>query len=90
MEINDFEWDDAKDLVNQAKHGISFLEATELWDDPNRLVFPAVSANEPRYSATGLIHGRYWTAIFTLRNNRVRIISVRRARIDEVKRNDRS
>ena len=26
-----FEWDDAKDLANQNKHGVSFHEATELF-----------------------------------------------------------
>ncbi|MBV9288160.1 MAG: BrnT family toxin [Hyphomicrobiales bacterium] len=41
---------------------------------------------EPRFLVIGKIGGRVWTAVFTWRGNRVRIISVRRARKDEVER----
>jgi uncharacterized protein len=33
-----FEWDPAKDLANQAKHGISFSEAQYAFDDPRRVI----------------------------------------------------
>ena len=32
-----FEWDSNKDLSNQSKHGVSFSEAREVFDDPLHL-----------------------------------------------------
>ena len=82
----DFEFDPAKSAANKAKHGIDFDEAQELWNDPDRLLAPALVSSEPRFLAIGRIGGRVWTAVFTWRGERVRIISVRRARKDEVER----
>ena len=33
-----FEWDDAKDLLNQRKHGVGFSEAQHAFVDPSRVV----------------------------------------------------
>jgi uncharacterized DUF497 family protein len=30
-----FEWDEDKDRINKAKHGVSFETATRVWDDPH-------------------------------------------------------
>lgn len=82
-----FEFDPAKSRSNLDKHGIDFLEAQNLWLDERLLVVPArlVAGHEPRWLAIGLIGGKYWSAIFTLREANVRIISVRRARQEEVR-----
>lgn len=82
----EFEFDPAKSTANKAKHGIDFIEARELWRDPQRVFAPALVASEPRFVAIGRIGGRVWTAIFTWRGDRVRIISVRRARKKEAER----
>jgi uncharacterized DUF497 family protein len=79
----DFEFDPAKSAGNKAKHGIDFVEAQAIWDDPERLEIPARSLDEPRYQLIGRIGERTWSAFITYRNERVRIISVRRARSDE-------
>lgn len=76
----EFEFDPAKSAANKAKHGIDFDEARELWSDQERVFAPALVGSEPRFVAIGKIGGRIWTAIFTWRGDRVRIISVRRAR----------
>lgn len=81
-----FEYDPAKSLSNKAKHGIDFDEAQELWSDPNRIFAPTFAGPEPRLLAIGQTGGRVWTAVFTWRGERVRIISVRRARKNEVER----
>ena len=44
-----FEWDRAKSEANEAKHGISFEEARELWDDPDALAVPARKRGERRF-----------------------------------------
>ena len=79
----EFEYDPAKSAGNRAKHGISFEEATQLWGDPDRLQAPAKTVDETRYALIGRLHGKVWTAIFTYRQDRIRIISVRKARPNE-------
>ncbi|GAA0290041.1 BrnT family toxin [Rhodovulum tesquicola] len=79
-----FEYDPAKSAANLAKHGIDFDDAQALWLDDALIAAPARSEDEPRWLAVGRIGGRHWTAVYTLRNGTVRIISVRRARGDEI------
>jgi uncharacterized protein len=78
-----FEFDEAKSSSNKAKHGIDFVAAQGLWDDPFRLETPAQSADEPRYQVLGRIGDRVWSAFITYRNEKTRIISVRSARENE-------
>ena len=82
--MNPFEFDAAKSESNRAKHGIDFVEAQSLWNDPMLLEIPAKTDDEPRYLAIGLIDGKHWSAIITYRGVNVRLISVRRARTEEV------
>lgn len=81
----DFEYDPAKSRANQAKHGIDFAQAEPLWDDPDLLEIPARTVDEPRFLVIARMHGRHWSAVITYRGDRIRIISVRRARVEEVK-----
>lgn len=78
-----FEFDSEKSAANKAKHGIDFIEAQEIWTDTNRLEIPARSLDEPRYQVIGRIGEKTWSAFITYRNEKIRIISVRRARADE-------
>ncbi|MGQ0734497.1 MAG: BrnT family toxin [Acidobacteriota bacterium] len=79
----DFEFDSAKSAANLAKHGIDFIGAQALWSDPDRLEIPARSRDEPRTQVIGRIGDLVWSAFITLRGDRIRIISVRRARDEE-------
>jgi len=80
----DFEFDPRKSESNQRKHGVDFIEAQALWDDPDRLQLPARTQGEERLMMIGKIGAEHWSAIFTIRENKVRIVSVRRARNNEV------
>jgi hypothetical protein len=80
----EFEFDSLKSELNRAKHGIDFTAAQQLWEDSSRVVIPARTSDEPRYLVIGRISGKYWSAVFTLRGEAVRIISVRRSRPEEV------
>jgi len=82
--MSDFEYDDDKSTANQEKHGIDFLAAQELWKDPDLLEIQAKCNDEPRLLVIGLIGSRHWSAVFTRRNRRIRLISVRRPRKKEV------
>ncbi|MEX1201350.1 MAG: BrnT family toxin [Methylophaga sp.] len=82
--MSDFEYDDDKSQANQEKHGISFLEAQALWQDPDLLEIQAKSDDEPRFLVIGLIGLKHWSAVVTYRNGIIRLISVRRSRKSEV------
>lgn len=79
----EFEFDPAKSASNLEKHGIDFTEVQALWDDPVRAEIPARTADEPRWLVIGKIADRHWSAVITYREERVRIISARRARKEE-------
>jgi uncharacterized DUF497 family protein len=79
-----FEYDKHKSAANAEKHGIDFEAAQQLWLDPDLLVIPAKTVDEPRSLVIGRIRGKPWSAVITMRGDSVRIISVRRARAKEV------
>jgi uncharacterized DUF497 family protein len=79
----DFECDPAKSAANLEKHGIDFIGAQALWSDPDRREVAARSLDEPRTQVIGRIGDVVWSAFITMRDDRIRIISVRRARNEE-------
>ena len=60
------------------------MEAQVLWEDTNRIEIPAKTIDEERYLLIGKISDKCWSAIVTYRDEKVRIISVRRSRKEEV------
>ena len=83
MEL-EFEFDEGKSRVNQEKHGIDFVSAQEIWLDENRVEVPARTEDEPRWIVVGKVAGRHWSAVMTMREGRIRLISARRSRPEEV------
>ncbi|MDA8038697.1 MAG: BrnT family toxin [Actinomycetota bacterium] len=81
----EFEFDAEKSMANWAKHEIDFVQAQDLWEDPDRVEVPARTAGEARWLVIGRIGKVHWSAVVTYRDRRVRIISVRRSRSEEVK-----
>ena len=79
-----FEFDTAKSESNRTKHGIDFVEAQGLWNDPMLLEIPAKTDDEARYLVVGLIDGKHWSGVITYRGANIRLISVRRSRTEEV------
>ena len=79
-----FEFDENKSRSNLEKHGIDFVDAQQLWNDPDLLEIPAKTADEPRFLIIGMISGKHWSGVVTYRNKCIRIISVRRSRKEEV------
>jgi len=47
--MSPFEFDIAKSESNCSKHGLDFVEAQSLWNDPMPLEIPAKTDDEPRY-----------------------------------------
>lgn len=83
-----FDWDDAKDALNEVKHGISFKEAVLLWSDSGMIAVRADRHGEQRWVALARMYGAVWAAVYTVRGDVIRIISVRRATAKEAARYD--
>jgi uncharacterized DUF497 family protein len=81
----EFEFDIRKSETNKEKHGIDFFEAQMLWQDIDRIEIPAKTVDEPRFLVIGRIDQKYWSGIIIYRGDKMRIISVRRSRREEVK-----
>ncbi len=79
-----FEFDSTKSETNRQKHGIDFADAQLLWLDPDLLEIPARTEDEVRFLVIGRIGDTHWSAIVTYREDKTRIISVRRARTEEI------
>ncbi len=80
----EFEFDPRKSATNKRKHGMDFVGAQALWDDPDLIEIPARTEDEPRFLVIGKIADKHWSGVITYRDDRVRIISVRRSRKEEV------
>ncbi len=78
MSETDFEWNEGKDLSNQHKHGVSFVEAQYAFLDKNRIIAKDMShsSNEQRYYCFGLNEqgNGVLTVRFTYRKGKIRII----------------
>ena len=77
------EFDPSKSKINKKKHGINFIETQMLWEDPDLLEIPARTTDEQRFLVIGKI-AVHWSGVITYRGENIRIISVRRARDEEI------
>ena len=82
-----FEWDPEKAKINRKRHGISFLDATGVFDDPEALgMDEQVVEGEERDVILGLDNiGRSLVVVYTQRGDKIRIISARKATKKESK-----
>ena len=73
---SDFEWDSAKDELNQKKHGISFAMAQLAFLDSNRVILEDLEHgdDEKRFFCIGKVSEGIMTVRFTYRNNKIKII----------------
>jgi uncharacterized DUF497 family protein len=74
--VNNFEWDEEKNKLNIAKHGVSFYEAQHAFLDPCRIIAEDLehSQSEKRYYCFGKIKKHIMTVRFTYRDKCIRII----------------
>jgi uncharacterized protein len=70
-----FQWDPDKDLANQRKHGVSFLEAQYAFAAPHRLIAEGVTHSDStqRYCCSGKVASGILTVRFAYRNEVIRI-----------------
>jgi len=90
MDADDFEWDRTKAAANLAKHGVSFEQARDAFDDPFAIDFAddREDYGEQRLILIGMVENRLLVVAHTIRNDNdmVRIISVREAEPHERRR----
>ena len=88
MNDDEFEWDDSKAAKNFATHGVAFEFARKVFRDPLALEWQDTSEDygEERYIVVGMAESRLLFVAYTLRNNRIRLISARSAEPYEQRR----
>lgn len=81
MNDDEFEWDDAKAASNFARHKVSFEQAREAFGDHFSVEYEDDRADygEERTVLLGMVGDRLLAVVYTLRDERVRIISAREA-----------
>ncbi len=77
------EWDENKDKSNQKKHKISFEDASDIFNDSERLIYGQDRNGEKRYLTIGKAYEAIISLVYTIRNLSIRIISARRAKKEE-------
>jgi len=88
MQEGAFEWDDAKAALNWQNHAVSFEMARDAFSDAFALEWQddRQDAGEPRFVLLGMVEQRVLFVAFTMRDDRIRIISARRAEPHERRR----
>lgn len=79
-----FEFDPDKSITNLDKHGIDFVRAQAIWEDPDYIEIPLKTADEARFMVIGVVEKKVWSGIITYRGECIRVISVRRSRKEEI------
>ena len=71
-----FEWDEKKNAENKLKYGVSFFQAQQAFQDPNRRIAEDLdhSVDELRYYCFGRVLDGIMTVRFTYRGQKIRII----------------
>ncbi|HEY9009815.1 MAG TPA: BrnT family toxin [Devosia sp.] len=81
-----FEWDEDKRRKSRLKHGIDFTEVIHFdMDTAQHRIDGRQDYGETRYVSTGYLHGRLHVLCWTLREGRLRVISLRKANDREQK-----
>jgi uncharacterized protein len=77
----EFEWDDAKAAENWRRHGVRFDQGAEVLSDPFAIeeIDDREDYGEERINALGMRRGVLLHVTYTQRDDRIRIISARRA-----------
>lgn len=80
----DESFDQEKSEWSKKTRGVDFIDAREVWNDPNSIEGPGTMKDgEIRWLRIGQIKGKIWTVGFTQRAGGIRIFTIRPARKSE-------
>jgi uncharacterized protein len=88
MQDEAFEWDDGKAALNWRNHGVRFEMARDVFQDIFAIewIDDRHGDMEQRFVTVGTVEGRLLFVAYTLRGERIRIISAREAEPRERRR----
>lgn len=77
----EFDWQDAKAAENEAKHGVSFEMATKVFNDPFAIEWldDRQDYSEERHVILGMVENRLLYVAYTIRGEKIRLMSARGA-----------
>ena len=76
--LTEYEWDEGKDEANIAAGRLGFAAVRQFeWE--TAVIIPSPRFGEARWAAIGYIEDRLYYVVYTAREDRIRIISLRRA-----------
>ena len=81
----DFEWDENKNARNKEKHGISFEDASDVFNDKHRIQYIVRRNGKKRFITIGKAFQAIITVVYTTRKLVIRLISARRSNKEERK-----
>ena len=81
MDDGSYRWDDAKAASNYIKHGVTFEAAHDVFKDPFAIEFvdDREDYGEDRFILIGMAGQRLLVVVYTIRDERIRLISARGA-----------
>jgi uncharacterized protein len=82
--MTNFQWDEQKRLKVLTERGIDFLDAAISLQDQDALILPSPRQDEQRYVGLVEIKSKVWAVVHLWRGETLRIITVRRARAQEI------
>jgi hypothetical protein len=75
-----YEWDRAKAKSNQEEHGVDFADAVQVFDNPYLTREDTDAVGDQVFVALGMDNlGRVLVVVYTYREDRIRLISARKA-----------
>ena len=75
-----YEWDENKRIANLEHHKVDFTEAVEFeWDSAIETIDDRYDYGETRWVTIGFINKKLHVMVYTIRRNKIRIISLRKA-----------
>jgi uncharacterized DUF497 family protein len=76
-----YEWDERKRLANLEKHGLDFVDAHLVYENPEKITIQSEHLSEPRLQDLALVEvaGTVLSLVYVMRGKTVRVISFRRA-----------
>ncbi len=88
MDDGHYQWDDAKAASNFTKHGVTFEAARDVFKDPFaiELIDDREEYGEDRFLLIGMARQRLLVVVYTMRDERIRLISARGAEPIEQRR----
>ncbi len=76
----ELEWDSRKAAANLSKHGVDFADAATVVYDDQAITIPEERSGEERFVTIGMdALGRILVVVYTWRDERLRLISARKA-----------